>query len=51
MWYNSIEYPYRKWQEFSEALSNNIVFFKEGRIHLKETGAQLETNFGKGWNY
>jgi hypothetical protein len=40
MWCDSVDHPCRKCQGFFEALRNNIVFFKEGRIHLKETGAQ-----------
>lgn len=48
MWCDSFEHPRRDCTHFTEALRNNIAFFKEGRIHSRETGLPLETNFGKG---
>lgn len=34
-------------KDFMETLHRGLVFFKDGRIHLKETRAKLETNLGK----
>ena len=48
MWCDSFEHSRRECNEFTEALKNDIVFFKEGRIHSRESGNPLETNFGKG---
>ena len=48
MWCDNFEYSKRKCHHFIEALRNNIVFFKERRIHLNERGLSVETNFGKG---
>ena len=33
---------------FKDALSKGVVFFKDGKIHLRETRLPLGTNFGKG---
>lgn len=48
MWCDSFEHSRRDCGEFTEALRNDIAFFKEGRIHSRETGLPLDTNFGKG---
>lgn len=48
MWCDSFDHPRRGCDLFTEALRGGIVFFKEGRIHWKESGLPLETNFGKG---
>ena len=45
---NSFEYSQRKCNDFTEALQNNIVIFKDGCIHLRKTRLPLKTNFGKG---
>ena len=48
MWCDSFDHSRRECNDFTEALKNDIVFFKEGRIHSRESGNPLETNFGKG---
>jgi hypothetical protein len=48
MWCDSFDHSRRECNEFTDALKNDIVFFKEGRIHSRESGSPLETNFGKG---
>lgn len=48
MWCDSFEHSRRECEDFTDALRNGVVFFKDGRIHLKQNEAQLETNFGKG---
>ena len=48
MWCDSFDHSRRECEEFTEALRNDKVFFKEGRIHSRESGLPLETNFGKG---
>ena len=48
MWCDSFDHSRRECAEFTEALRSDRVFFKEGRIHSRESGTPLETNFGKG---
>ena len=48
MWCDSFDHSRRECEEFTEALRSDRVFFKEGRIHSRESGFPLETNFGKG---
>ncbi|KAL2654255.1 hypothetical protein R1flu_022383 [Riccia fluitans] len=48
IWSDSPDHDRRECKEFSEALKDRVVFFKDGRIHLTETGLQIGTNFGKG---
>jgi hypothetical protein len=48
MWCDSFEHSRRDCGEFSVVLRTDIVFFKERRIHSRETGLPLETNFDKG---
>ena len=48
MWCDSFTHSRRDCKEFTEALDNKIVVFKEGKIHLKDGTEPLETNFGKG---
>jgi len=43
MWCDSLKHDRRGCDEFTEALRDDIVFFKEGRIHLKTSGLPLET--------
>jgi hypothetical protein len=48
MWCDSFAHSRRECKEFTEALDNKIVVFKEGKIHLKDAMEPLETNFGRG---
>ncbi|KAL3686236.1 hypothetical protein R1sor_004258 [Riccia sorocarpa] len=48
IWCDSVDHERRDCRELTEALRNKLVFFKEGKIHLTKTGAQINTNFGKG---
>lgn len=48
MWCDSFAHSRRDCEEFTEALDNKIVVFKEGKIHLKDGTEPLETNFGRG---
>lgn len=48
MWCDSFDHSRRECEEFTEALRSDRVFFKEGKIHSRESGTPLETNFGKG---
>ncbi|KAL2607828.1 hypothetical protein R1flu_026401 [Riccia fluitans] len=48
IWCDSPDHDRQECKEFSDALKDRVVFFKDGRIHLTETGLQIGTNFGKG---
>lgn len=48
MWCDSFEHLQRECPHFTEALRNNVIFFKDGQIHSRETELPLETNFDKG---
>ena len=48
IWCDSTEHARRDCDNFSDALRKDVVFFKDGKIHLRETGQPLRTNFGKG---
>jgi len=48
MWCDSFAHSRRDCKEFTEALDNKVVVFKEGKIHLKDGSEPLETNFGRG---
>ncbi|KAL3679949.1 hypothetical protein R1sor_022905 [Riccia sorocarpa] len=48
IWCDSPDHDRRDCKEFSDALRNRVVFFKDGKIHLTESGLQVGTNFGKG---
>lgn len=47
MWCDSFDHARRECEKFTEALRNDKVFFKEGRIYSRESEIPLETNFGK----
>ncbi|KAL3687991.1 hypothetical protein R1sor_014300 [Riccia sorocarpa] len=48
IWCDSPNHDRRDCKEFNDALRNRVVFFKDGKIHLTESGLQVGTNFGKG---
>lgn len=48
MWCDSLDHARSACEEFKEAMRNNLVFFKEGRICSKESGLPIKTNFGRG---
>ncbi|MCO5558619.1 hypothetical protein L7F22_012205 [Adiantum nelumboides] len=48
IWCDSTDHGRKDCDSFSEALKRRLVFFKDGKIHLIETGLPTCTNFGKG---
>ena len=34
--------------EFAEALRGNVVYLWNGRVHVRDTRREVETNFGRG---
>ena len=48
IWCDDPEHAKKDCASYKEALRNRIFFFKDGKIHLTETGLPLSTNFGKG---
>ncbi|MCO5560410.1 hypothetical protein L7F22_014025 [Adiantum nelumboides] len=48
IWCDSTDHTRRDCDGFSDALRKDVVFFKDVKIHLRETGLPLRTNFGKG---
>ncbi|MCO5564619.1 hypothetical protein L7F22_018284 [Adiantum nelumboides] len=46
-WCDSTDHTRRDCDGFSDALRKDVVFFKDGIVHLRETGLPLRTNFGK----
>ncbi|MCO5575296.1 hypothetical protein L7F22_029096 [Adiantum nelumboides] len=48
IWCDSTDHGRKDCDSFSEALKRRLVFFKDGKIHLTETGLPMGTNFGKG---
>ncbi|MCO5573364.1 hypothetical protein L7F22_027133 [Adiantum nelumboides] len=48
IWCDSAAHTRRDCDGFSDALRKDVVFFKDGKIYLRETGLPLRTNFGKG---
>ncbi|MCO5556607.1 hypothetical protein L7F22_010158 [Adiantum nelumboides] len=47
IWCDSIDHTRRDCDGFSDALRKDVVFSKNGKIHLRQTGLPLRTNFGK----
>lgn len=45
---DSIDYSKRECEDFLEVLHKEVVFFKDGTVHLKESGKKLKINFDKG---
>lgn len=47
MWCNNFDHLLRECDEFIKALRNDIVIFKEERIHSRKSRRVLQINFGK----
>ncbi|MCO5566722.1 hypothetical protein L7F22_020401 [Adiantum nelumboides] len=48
IWCDSTDHGRKDCDSFLEALKRRLIFFKDGKIHLTETGLPMGTNFGKG---
>ncbi|KAI5066560.1 hypothetical protein GOP47_0019184 [Adiantum capillus-veneris] len=48
MWCDSLDHIRKNCDDFNEAYKKNTVFWKDGKLHLKETGERLHFNYGKG---
>ncbi|MCO5603230.1 hypothetical protein L7F22_057377 [Adiantum nelumboides] len=48
IWCDSTDHTRRDCDGFSDALRKDVVFFKDDKIHFRETDLPLRTNFGKG---
>ena len=48
IWCDSTDHVKKDCDSFTDALKQRLVFFKDGKIHLTETGLPLAPNFGKG---
>ena len=46
MWRLSTYHFWKNCDTFKDVLGKGIVFFKDGKIHLRETSLPLGTNFG-----
>ena len=48
IWCDSLDHFRRDCASFQDALQNDRIYLKDGRIHLTETQAALIPNFGRG---
>ncbi|KAL3700490.1 hypothetical protein R1sor_018512 [Riccia sorocarpa] len=48
IWCDAPEHARRECADFQETLRQGVIFWKEGKIALRDTGEFLQTNFGKG---
>ncbi|KAL3687049.1 hypothetical protein R1sor_013358 [Riccia sorocarpa] len=48
IWCDAPEHARRDCADFQETLRQGVVFWKDGKIALRDTGDFLQTNFGKG---
>ncbi|KAL3697011.1 hypothetical protein R1sor_011087 [Riccia sorocarpa] len=48
IWCDAPEHARRDCADFQETLRQGVVFWKHGKIALRDTGDFLQTNFGKG---
>ncbi|MCO5599727.1 hypothetical protein L7F22_053832 [Adiantum nelumboides] len=48
IWCDSKDHASKDCDSFSEALKRRLAFFKDEKIHLRETSLPMGTNFGKG---
>ncbi|MCO5548165.1 hypothetical protein L7F22_001623 [Adiantum nelumboides] len=48
IWCDSNDHVRNDCDDFNDAFSKNVVFWKDRKIHLTQTGQPLRTNFGRG---
>ncbi|MCO5591913.1 hypothetical protein L7F22_045906 [Adiantum nelumboides] len=48
IWCDSNDHVRKDCDDFNDAFSKNMVFWKDRKIHLTQTGQPLRTNFGRG---
>ncbi|KAL2621973.1 hypothetical protein R1flu_002178 [Riccia fluitans] len=48
IWCDSLDHMHRECKEFADSLRQGVVFWKHGRIALRESCEQQKTNFNKG---
>ncbi|MCO5592562.1 hypothetical protein L7F22_046565 [Adiantum nelumboides] len=48
IWCDSNDHVHNDCDDFNDAFSKNVVFWKKRKIHLTQTGQPLRTNFGRG---
>ena len=48
IWCDSVSHIRKDCEEFNDAFSRNVVFWKDRKIHLTQTGQPICTNFGRG---
>ncbi|MCO5594760.1 hypothetical protein L7F22_048793 [Adiantum nelumboides] len=48
IWCDSNDHICKDCDDFNDAFSKNVVFWKDRKIHLTQTGQPLRTNFGRG---
>ncbi|MCO5567149.1 hypothetical protein L7F22_020837 [Adiantum nelumboides] len=48
IWCDSNDHIRKDCDDFNDAFSKNVVFWKDRKIHLTQTGQPLRTNFGRG---
>ncbi|MCO5564607.1 hypothetical protein L7F22_018272 [Adiantum nelumboides] len=48
IWCDSYDHIRKDCDYFNDAFSKNVVFWKDSKIHLTQTGQPLHTNFGRG---
>lgn len=48
IWCDSSDHMRKDCDEFNDAYNKNVVFWKDKKIHLTETGLPIRVNFGKG---
>ncbi|KAL3692893.1 hypothetical protein R1sor_006544 [Riccia sorocarpa] len=48
MWCDSTDHSRKECNDFTESIRQGVVFWKDGKIALRDSGDLLQTNFGKG---
>ncbi|MCO5601120.1 hypothetical protein L7F22_055239 [Adiantum nelumboides] len=48
IWCDSNDHDRKDCDDFNDVFSKNVVFWKDRKIHLTQTGQPLRTNFGRG---
>ncbi|KAL3683140.1 hypothetical protein R1sor_001162 [Riccia sorocarpa] len=48
IWCDGTDHARKECEDFSTMMGRGTIFWKDGKVALKDTGEELKTNFGKG---